>query len=187
MAFVRVTVNARRTGYDTSIWAVSTAGGEETHRLTTGTRDSQPRWSPDGKYLAFVHQTVNPRLTSEAAKVLKAFYMSLRDKYGDDDSIPITMRQLESLIRLSQARARLERREEVTVQDAEDIVDLMKESLYEVLADDMGYVDFQRNTGNSRSKQTKQFIAALTREAERRSSALFSIRVGAVGCVDDRP
>ena len=135
------------------------------------------------KYLAFVHQTVNPRLTSEAAKVL---YMSLRDKYGDDDSIPITMRQLESLIRLSQARARLERREEVTVQDAEDIVDLMKESLYEVLADDMGYVDFQRNTGNSRSKQTKQFIAALTREAERRSSALFSIRVGAVGCVDAR-
>ena len=138
------------------------------------------------KYLAFVHQTVNPRLTSEAAKVLKAFYMSLRDKYGDGDSIPITMRQLESLIRLSQARARLERREEVTVQDAEDIVDLMKESLYEVLADDMGYVDFQRNTGNSRSKQTKQFIAALTREAERRSSALFSIRVGAVGCVDAR-
>ena len=130
------------------------------------------------KYLAFVHQSVNPRLTSGAAKVLKTFYMSLRDKYGDDDSIPITMRQLESLIRLSQARARLERRDEVMVEDAQDIVDLMKESLYEVLSDDMGYVDFQRNMGSSKSKQTKLFIAALTREAERRSSALFSIRVG---------
>ncbi|OLE54315.1 MAG: peptidase [Acidobacteria bacterium 13_1_20CM_3_53_8] len=57
VAFVRVTVNARRTGYDTSIWAVSTQGGEEPHRLTMGTRDSQPRWSPDGKYMAFVRVT----------------------------------------------------------------------------------------------------------------------------------
>lgn len=130
------------------------------------------------KYLAFVRQTVNPRLSSEAARVLKSFYLSLRDRYGDDDSIPITMRQLESLVRLSQARARLERREVVTVSDAQDIVDLMKESLYEVLSDEMGYVDFQRTSGMSKSKQVKAFIAALTREAERRSNALFSIRVG---------
>ena len=129
------------------------------------------------KYLAFVRQTVTPRLSSEAAKVLKTFYLSLRDHYGDDDSIPITMRQLESLVRLSQARARLERREVVTVADAQDIVDLMKESLYEVLSDEMGYVDFQRTSGMSKSKQVKTFIAALTREAERRSSALFSVRV----------
>ena len=130
------------------------------------------------KYLAFVRQTVNPRLSSEAARVLKSFYLSLRDRYGDDDSIPITMRQLESLVRLSQARARLERREVVTVSDAQDIVDLMKESLYEVLSDEMGYVDFQRTSGMSKSKQVKAFIAALTREEERRSNALFSVRVG---------
>ena len=87
------------------------------------------------------------------------------------------MRQLESLVRLSQARARLERREVVTVADAQDIVDLMKESLYEVLSDEMGYVDFQRTSGMSKSKQVKTFIAALTREAEGRSSAVFSVRV----------
>ena len=129
------------------------------------------------KYLAFVRQTVTPRLSSDAARVLKAFYLSLRDRYGDDDSIPITMRQLESLVRLSQARAKLERREVVTVEDAEDIVDLMKESLYEVLSDEMGCVDFQRTSGMSKAKQVKTFIAALTKEAERRSSALFSVRV----------
>lgn len=133
------------------------------------------------KYLAFVHQTVNPRLSSDAARVLRSFYLSLRDSYGDDDSIPITMRQLESLVRLSQARARLERREEVTVSDAQDIVDLMKESLYEVLSDGMGYVDFQRTSGMSKGKQVKAFIAALTKEAERRSSALFSVRVFVTG------
>lgn len=129
------------------------------------------------KYLAFVRQTVNPRLTSEAAKVLKSFYLSLRDQYGDDEAIPITMRHLESLIRLSQARARLERRSEVSVQDAKDIVELMKESLFQVLSDEMGMIDFQRTTGISKNKQVKLFVAALTREAERRSNALFSIRV----------
>jgi len=54
VAFVKVTVNTQRTNYDTSIWTISTSGSDEPHRLTSGTRDASPRWSPDGKYLAFV-------------------------------------------------------------------------------------------------------------------------------------
>ncbi len=54
VAFVRVSVNEKKDGYETAIWMVSTAGGEEPHRLTNGTRDTAPRWSPDGKFLAFV-------------------------------------------------------------------------------------------------------------------------------------
>ncbi|HEX3558325.1 MAG TPA: S9 family peptidase [Pyrinomonadaceae bacterium] len=55
VAFVRVTVNEKRDGYDTSVWVVATtAAGDAPHRLTSGNRDSSPRWSPDGKYLAFV-------------------------------------------------------------------------------------------------------------------------------------
>jgi dipeptidyl aminopeptidase/acylaminoacyl peptidase len=53
VAFVRVTVNARKDGYDTAIWSVSPTTGES-HQLTAGPRDSSPRWSPDGKYLCFV-------------------------------------------------------------------------------------------------------------------------------------
>jgi Tol biopolymer transport system component len=36
---------------------VSTLGSEAPHRLTTGERDSSPRWSPDGKYLVFTRAT----------------------------------------------------------------------------------------------------------------------------------
>ncbi len=57
VAFVRVTVNEKREGYNTSIWTVPTAGKEEPHRLTSGERDSLPRWSPDGKYLVFTRAT----------------------------------------------------------------------------------------------------------------------------------
>src|SRR5215204_1761465 len=53
VAFVRVTVNDKKDGYNTAIWTVTTATGE-TRQLTNGPRDTTPRWSPDGKYLLFV-------------------------------------------------------------------------------------------------------------------------------------
>ena len=49
VVFVRVAVNEKREGYETSLWMVPTAGGEEPHRLTTGNHDAAPRWSPDGR------------------------------------------------------------------------------------------------------------------------------------------
>jgi len=60
VAFVKVTVNAQKTNYDTSIWAVPSSGTEEPHRLTSGNRDSGPRWSPDGKYMTFVRAPETP-------------------------------------------------------------------------------------------------------------------------------
>src|SRR6266581_3392496 len=57
VAFVRVTVNEKKEGYNTSIWSVPTSGREEPHQLTKGDHDSTPRWSPDGKFLAFVRAT----------------------------------------------------------------------------------------------------------------------------------
>src|SRR6266568_1543249 len=57
VAFVCVTVNEKKEGYNTSIWSVPTAGGEDPHQLTKGDHDSTPRWSPDGKYLLFLRAT----------------------------------------------------------------------------------------------------------------------------------
>src|SRR5215211_6800453 len=53
IAFVRVTVNDKKDGYNTALWLVSTANGQA-RQLTNGPRDTSPRWSPDGKYLAFM-------------------------------------------------------------------------------------------------------------------------------------
>jgi dipeptidyl aminopeptidase/acylaminoacyl peptidase len=58
VAFVRVSVNDKKGGYNTSIWSVSTTGEEEPHQLTRGDHDSTPRWSPDGKYLLFLRATL---------------------------------------------------------------------------------------------------------------------------------
>ena len=54
VAYVLVTVNEKEDRYETSLWSVSTWGSAAPRRLTAGPRDSAPRWSPDGRTLAFV-------------------------------------------------------------------------------------------------------------------------------------
>jgi dipeptidyl aminopeptidase/acylaminoacyl peptidase len=57
VAFVRVTVNEKKEGYNTSIWSVPVAGDEAPRQLTKGNHDTTPRWSPDGKILLFLRST----------------------------------------------------------------------------------------------------------------------------------
>jgi dipeptidyl aminopeptidase/acylaminoacyl peptidase len=54
VVFTRVNADEKHTGYETSIWIVATDGKEAPVRLTNGKHDAQPRWSPDGKQIAFV-------------------------------------------------------------------------------------------------------------------------------------
>ena len=53
VAFVRVWVNQKADRYDTALWIVPTSGGPS-RQITAGPRDGSPRWSPDGKTLAFI-------------------------------------------------------------------------------------------------------------------------------------
>ncbi len=55
VAFTRVEVDAAEDAYRTALWVVPVAGGEA-RPLTAGPRDGQPRWSPDGRRIAFVRK-----------------------------------------------------------------------------------------------------------------------------------
>ena len=76
------------------------------------------------KYISYAQRFISPKLSPEAALVLKEFYLSCR-KNEVSDGLPITTRQLESAIRLSEARAKAELRLTVTKEDAEDVIALM--------------------------------------------------------------
>jgi dipeptidyl aminopeptidase/acylaminoacyl peptidase len=60
VAFVRVSVNEKKDGYDTSLWSVSIRGDEPPRRITSGNHDAAPRWSPDGKWLVFLRTPEPP-------------------------------------------------------------------------------------------------------------------------------
>uniref|UniRef100_H3B9K2 DNA helicase MCM8 n=1 Tax=Latimeria chalumnae TaxID=7897 RepID=H3B9K2_LATCH len=131
------------------------------------------------KYVGYARQYVKPKLSAEAAQVLQEFYLELRRQNQGPDSTPITTRQLESLIRLTEARARLELREKSTRSDAEDVVEIMKHSLLDTYSDEFGRIDFQRSqhgSGMSSRSQAKRFVAALNRIAEQTYNNLFEFQ-----------
>jgi dipeptidyl aminopeptidase/acylaminoacyl peptidase len=54
VAFVRVAIDEKKDDYATQIWLAQSDGKAAPRALTAGTRDHSPRWSPDGRHLAFV-------------------------------------------------------------------------------------------------------------------------------------
>jgi len=79
------------------------------------------------KYIAYA-RNIRPTLSREAAERIGEYYMAMR-KTSSAGSIAITLRQLETLIRLSEARAKAALKTTVTVEDAEAAIALMEKFL----------------------------------------------------------
>jgi dipeptidyl aminopeptidase/acylaminoacyl peptidase len=54
IAYVQVSVAPKHQSYETTLWIVSADGREAPRRLTSGTGDLSPAWSPDGRTIAFL-------------------------------------------------------------------------------------------------------------------------------------
>ena len=82
---------------------------------------------------------------------------------SSSSGVPITTRQLESMIRLCQARAKACMRGWVTKEDASDIVEIMKLSIYQVNITEEGFLDSSRGGagGRSKNKQKSKVIDAM--------------------------
>ncbi|OCT79262.1 hypothetical protein XELAEV_18026072mg [Xenopus laevis] len=131
------------------------------------------------KFVGYARQYVHPSLSPDAAQILQDFYLELRKQNQGIDSTPITTRQLESLIRLTEARARLELREKATKEDAEEVVQIMKYSLLGTFSDEFGKLDFQRSqhgSGMSNRSKAKKFVSALNKVAEQTYNNLFEFQ-----------
>jgi replicative DNA helicase Mcm len=91
------------------------------------------------KYISYA-KGIKPVLTQDALKRLNDFYLAMRSASEAEDSpVAITARQLEALVRTSEARARAALRKDVTAEDAEAAVAIMKRSLEEVGIDMSSY------------------------------------------------
>lgn len=94
----------------------------------------EPPFSPEllRKYISYGRKT-NTVLTDEAMEELRNFYLKMRSSSESTESpVAITPRQLEALVRLSEARAKSFLRDKVTKEDAMAIIRLMTVSLQDV-------------------------------------------------------
>ena len=95
------------------------------------------------KYIAYARKNVNPQLTDEANETLKEFYVSTRNSNPEEQGpVPITARQLEALIRLAEASAKIKLKDKVEKEDAEKAVKLTLFCLKDVGVDpETGQID----------------------------------------------
>ena len=92
------------------------------------------------KYIAYAKRKIIPTITDEVAEAMNNFYVTLRRRGIDDDSIPITPRQLDALVRLAEASARARLSEKVSMEDFERAKRIMMSFMSEVATDE-GIVD----------------------------------------------
>ena len=133
------------------------------------------------KYISYAKQKYNPKLTDGAIEAMKEFYVSLRNmpQMGDGPSkpIPIGARQLEAMVRLAEAHARMRLSDEVEVKDAIAAIDLTKGYLMQVGYDkDTKTFDVDRITGTGASARNKiHYVQEAIEELEKKVGKLIPL------------
>ena len=83
------------------------------------------------QYIAYARRTCNPVLSEDAKDLLKSEYVNMRAQIDNSESIPITVRQLEALVRISEALAKMELSPDVKEPHVKEAIRLFKASTFE--------------------------------------------------------
>ncbi len=112
--------------------------GIEMDEITKAMEVIQPLIKADmlRKYIAYTKRNIFPIIQDDARKRLIDFYLSLRKQGEDPNSpVPVTARQLEALIRLAEASARVRLSSVITMEDTDRVIRIVMASLKQVMTD----------------------------------------------------
>lgn len=118
------------------------------------------------KYLAYAKQ-IEPKLTNEVITAIRDYYMKMRN-VDSEGMITVTPRQLEGLIRLATARARLLLKDHVEPEDAERAIYLVQRMLETAGVDvntgkvDLGVLHGKPHSEISKLKLFMEIFSALS-------------------------
>lgn len=87
------------------------------------------------KYIAYARRHIRPVLTREAMDKIKDYYLELREMGKKENTFPITPRDLEGLVRLAEANAKMRLSQKVELEDAEIAIALKDFVLRDVFVD----------------------------------------------------
>lgn len=114
---------------ETNIW------DQEDDHVESQLEEVSPEIDPEllQKYIGYAKRNCHPRITDEARDVIKEFYVDLRSVGMDEEnSVPLSARKLEGLVRLSEASARVRFSDTIEPSDAERAIDLVRSSLHDL-------------------------------------------------------
>lgn len=115
-------------------------------------------------YIAYSRKHIRPELDDEAVEEIKSFFVGLRGKYSHEETaaVPISPRQLEALVRLSEASARMRLSNQATKEDAQRAIELLKFCLYQVGVDpETGKLDIDRLEGVTTASRRGKIMVIL--------------------------
>ena len=138
------TIDAAKFGDDVEDKVIEPEIKLEENKKTTMYEKFNPRSKSDNnniltkeflrKYIYYAKSKINPALTREATEYISKSWSNLRERSISDDykgkTIPVTVRTLESLIRLATAFAKARLSQKVEKQDALNAVDLLTNSFF---------------------------------------------------------
>jgi replicative DNA helicase Mcm len=106
------------------------------------------------KYISYSRKNIHPVLSEEAANRIKEYYLSLRRMGAQQNTYPVTAREIEGLIRMSEASAKLRLSQTVELRDAERAISLVHFVLSDIFMDkETGRIDSDIiSTGQPKSK-----------------------------------
>ncbi|MDI6729911.1 MAG: minichromosome maintenance protein MCM, partial [Thermodesulfovibrionales bacterium] len=123
------------------------------------------------KYIAYSKRNVIPILSGEARKKIKDFYIGIRRVGYEDAPVPITVRQLESVVRLAESKARVRLSDIITADDVDSVINLFTYCLRQVFVDpETGRLDVDwvvsgmSKTRRDRARIIREIIKELEKE-----------------------
>ncbi|HYA57347.1 MAG TPA: LAGLIDADG family homing endonuclease [Thermoplasmata archaeon] len=113
------------------------------------------------KYIAYARRTIRPILSEDALRELEDYYVRVR-RAGEEPNapVPITARQLEALVRLSEAAARARLSPTVDAEDARRATKIMENFLRRVSMTEEGKLDIDLTQGGVSHSQRERFEIA---------------------------
>ena len=159
------------------------------HRAVGDMKDIEPEIKPElfRKYIAYARTHVKPMLSEDAISKIEDYYVALRAR-SSGGAAAATPRQLQALVRLSEASAKMRLSDNVSVMDVDRAIKLTEHVLKEIATDKTtGQLDIDRvitsypQSTRAKIRVVEDILKQLVSSTESKTASMEEVFEAAIG------